>query len=254
MPTETTRPIPPDVDLIHRARDGARITIKQAVQAIQDSRRDPAQKQAEVSVVRWNQLESDREKRNGVVTHPNPKPITIALMAWAVDRAAGVDVITPERLGTEGDNPVAAVLLAEMLAQDAARTPPPALRPAERAPAAPAGFVPGETIASARPYADDIEDRLRALALKGIAEPSGADLFPDGDDAADWDRAARRGFTIRERVWLVAALQARETAAREREAGTGLSPESGITSPAGHNLPVDTSDVRSGIARVHSVN
>ena len=32
MPTETTRPVPPDVDLIHRARDGARITVKQAVQ------------------------------------------------------------------------------------------------------------------------------------------------------------------------------------------------------------------------------
>ena len=220
MPTETTRPVPPDVDLIHRIRLAAGVTVPAAVAAVKAAGH-------KLSEVRWNQLESDRETRNGVVTHPNHKAITIALMAWAVNRVAGSAVITPERLGTEGDNPVAAVLLAEMLAQDAARTPPPAPRPAERAPAAPAGFVPGETIASARPYADDIEDRLRALALKGIAEPSGADLFPDGDDAADWDRAARRGFTIRERVWLVAALQARETAAREREAGTGLSPESG---------------------------
>ena len=45
-------------------------------------------------------------------------------------------------------------------------------------------------------------------------------MFPEDDaDAADWDR--RTGmFSLEERVWLIAAIRAREEA-RERGRGTG---------------------------------
>ena len=114
---------------------------------------------------------------------------------------------------------------------------------ATRGPAAPAGFVSDEMIASARPHADEIWQRLRDLALRGIADPSGAELFGDSDDdAADWDRYGRRGLPVLERVWLIAALRAREVAARDREA-SGLAASSQVKrtdsrlSPVRHVLP-----------------
>lgn len=218
MPTETTRPVPPDVDLIHRIRLAAGVTVPAAVAAVKAAGH-------KLSEVRWMQLESDRESRSGVVSRPNAKPVTIALMAWEVDRVAGSAVITPERLATEGDNPAAAALLAEMLTQDAARTPVPAPATAESPFSAledPVGFISREETVRARPYADAIQERRIALALRGIAEPTGAQLFGPGDDADDWDRLGRRGFwEIRHRVWFVAAMQARQAAAHERESGTG---------------------------------
>jgi hypothetical protein len=82
--------------------------------------------------------------------------------------------------------------------------------------------LPAETIERSRPYADAIWQRLRELALQGIAEPSGRQLFPDAAaDAATWDLRADL-LSVPERVWLLAALRAREAAAQERESGTGL--------------------------------
>ena len=94
----------------------------------------------------------------------------------------------------------------------------------QRTPEAPGGqWLPplgADTIEQARPHADQIWQRLRELALQGIASPSGGEVFPEDDaDAADWDR--RTGmFSLEERVWLIAAIRAREEA-RERGRGTG---------------------------------
>jgi hypothetical protein len=125
---------------------------------------------------------------------------------------------------------------------------PPA--PAQPAPGADSGWLPplgADAIARARPYADQVfmaRSDWRAayaaahpgIAVSDIPEPPGAELFPDSDeDARTWD--GRAGvLSVQERVWLIAALRARE-AARERQAGTGLSLIPGITSRSapGHN-------------------
>lgn len=92
-------------------------------------------------------------------------------------------------------------------------------------PAAPAGFVSDEMVKAARPFADKIWQKLLNLDSgrapgqgdDDMPDPGGAKLFGEGTpDAEDWDRAGKRGFAVRERVWLIAALQVREAAARER--------------------------------------
>ena len=121
---------------------------------------------------------------------------------------------------------------------------------AEPAPPDGGGWLPplgADAIARARPYADQVfmaRSDWRAayaaahpgIAVSDIPEPPGAELFPDSDeDARTWD--GRAGvLSVQERVWLIAALRARE-AARERQAGTGLSLIPGITSRSapGHN-------------------
>ena len=107
--------------------------------------------------------------------------------------------------------------------------PEPGHHARHRAPEAPAAqWLPplpdSATIERARPHADAIWQRLRQLALQGIADPSGELMFPgDEADAADWDRRAGL-LSLEERVWLIAAIRAREEA-RERGQGmgTGLS-------------------------------
>lgn len=90
------------------------------------------------------------------------------------------------------------------------------------------GWLPplgAETIERARPHADAIWQRLRELALQGIAEPAGGQLFPaDPVDAQTWDLRADV-LTTEERVWLVAALRARHgaTAAEEERSAYGAS-------------------------------
>lgn len=76
------------------------------------------------------------------------------------------------------------------------------------------------TLDQARPFADAIWQRLRELALQGVADPSGAQLFPGNDaDIATWDQRAGV-MSVEERVWLIAALRAREATAHGRT-GTG---------------------------------
>jgi len=84
------------------------------------------------------------------------------------------------------------------------------------APSAPAASVtqlPPMTdaarIASARPYADAIQRRLRELAGQGDTDPAGNRVFPAApDDAKAWDGIGAR-MDIDDRVWFIADLQRR---------------------------------------------
>lgn len=110
------------------------------------------------------------------------------------------------------------------------------------APAAPAvpGEPPGWTppiggaaySADVRHRTDRIWERLRQLALRGVADPDGTQVFlrAAGDprgyagigspaDARDWDGAGSR-LDLPDRVWLIADLQ-RGDAARAAGSGTG---------------------------------
>jgi hypothetical protein len=94
-----------------------------------------------------------------------------------------------------------------------------ALTPA--APAAPVTRLPPMTdaarTASARPYADVINRRLRELAAKGFTDPSGGQVFPSSPaDARTWDGIGAR-LDIDDRVWFIADLQRRGDG---REPGT----------------------------------
>jgi hypothetical protein len=87
-----------------------------------------------------------------------------------------------------------------------------------------------EETARARPYSDEILLRRgdwRAayasahpgIEVSEIPEAPGAELFPDSpEDAAMWDGRAS-SLSVRQRVWLIAALRAREAAARGARAG-----------------------------------
>jgi hypothetical protein len=97
-----------------------------------------------------------------------------------------------------------------------------ALDPA--APGAPVTRLPPMTdaarIASARPYADAINRRLRELALRGVADPRGAQVFPASpDDAGTWDGIGAR-LDIDDRVWFIADLQ-RRADGRDSRSGSG---------------------------------
>ena len=100
----------------------------------------------------------------------------------------------------------------------AVTTQPP--RPATPVP--PPGFLDPAGVSRVEPYFDRIWLRIRDLALRGVEDPTGAELFGDSDDAADWDSYRRRGLPVERRVWLLAGLQAYDPAAGERERGTGL--------------------------------
>jgi transcriptional regulator with XRE-family HTH domain len=92
------------------------------------------------------------------------------------------------------------------------------------------GVLPPDIRAAAAPDATWILLRLRDLAVQGIAEPSGAQIFQDGDgsylagfttrDADRWDRN-KTDLPEDELAWLIAGLRAREAAAAaEEERGT----------------------------------
>lgn len=89
-------------------------------------------------------------------------------------------------------------------------------------PAEPPGWTPPvddrAACAADRPYADRIWERLRILAIQGVADPSGAQLFPAGRDAQAWDGTGDGRLDLADRVWLVAGMQRRGAA---RDAGTG---------------------------------
>lgn len=92
------------------------------------------------------------------------------------------------------------------------------------APAEPPGWTPpvddATRIASDRPYADRIWERLRQLAARGITAPSGSQVFPPGSaDARDWDGAGSR-LDLADRVWFIAGLQRRD-AGRAGSSGAG---------------------------------
>lgn len=89
-----------------------------------------------------------------------------------------------------------------------------------------------DAIARAQPYANEITRRWREwtaeyaaanpdIAPRDIPLPLGDDLFPDSPhDAHSWDHHAA-DLDPDELVWLIARLQARQAAVRERESGAG---------------------------------
>jgi len=88
------------------------------------------------------------------------------------------------------------------------------LAPAAAAPPATVTQLPPMTdaarIASARPYADAINRRLRELAAKGFTDPGGGQVFPASPaDARTWDGIGAR-LDIDDRVWFIADLQRRD--------------------------------------------
>jgi hypothetical protein len=112
---------------------------------------------------------------------------------------------------------------------------PPAGPAAPVVPAEPPGWMPPMTdparTASARPYADRIWDRLRLLAIRGITDPDGTQVFlraaadpRDYDgigtpaDAKAWDGTGER-LDLPGRVWLIADMQRRD--AGRGGSGTG---------------------------------
>jgi hypothetical protein len=79
-------------------------------------------------------------------------------------------------------------------------------------------FDPAKT-AQDRPWFDEINERRVALAARGIAEPSGKQMFGEGtDDARAWDSIAAYGIPVRDVVWAIADL-------RRRAAGRAGIPE-----------------------------
>ncbi len=83
--------------------------------------------------------------------------------------------------------------------------------------------LPDAAIAAARPYADLISDRLLELALDGVADPSGEQVFGKGSrDARTWDAISER-WPLRACVWMMAYLQSGEAApGRQQEGNAGL--------------------------------
>jgi len=63
--------------------------------------------------------------------------------------------------------------------------------------------------AANRSWFDQIQGRLDLLRARGVAEPSGRQLFPDApDDAKAWDGIGPR-MEIDDRVWIIADLRRR---------------------------------------------
>ena len=86
-------------------------------------------------------------------------------------------------------------------------------------PADPPGWAPGR-IADDRPWFNEINERRVELAARGIAYPSGADMFGEGtEDAQVWDGPGAR-LPVGDRVWLIADMR-RRAAARVPNSGTG---------------------------------
>lgn len=74
--------------------------------------------------------------------------------------------------------------------------------------------------AANRSYFDQIQGRLDLLKARGVARPSGRQLFPDApDDAKTWDGIGDR-IDIDDKAWIIADLRRRD-AGRAPDSGTG---------------------------------
>jgi transcriptional regulator with XRE-family HTH domain len=247
--SETESAIPPEAELMRLARHAAGMTVQAAAEASR------AIDGKGISAAYWGNVERGEGTSRGQHAEVRASARVLAIMAT-------VTGVTPARLKAAGRED-AADLLDEMQRRREAAG---ARRARHRAPG-PDGDdwlppISAERREQAQPVREEIllrRGRWReqyALAHPGISvddipEPPGAELFPDSDeDARTWD--GRAGvLSVQERVWLIAALRARE-AARGRTADTGLGPSSQLgrklRSPDHHDAPADTSGLRSGIA------
>jgi len=101
--------------------------------------------------------------------------------------------------------------------------------PGRAAPPAPPGFVTDEIKEEARPFADEIWERLWMLAGNRAPDPTGdgqppdpggAALFGEGThDQFAWDSAAP--YRPLAKTWFLAVLRSRREAAGDQEQGTG---------------------------------
>ena len=97
----------------------------------------------------------------------------------------------------------------------------------------PSPFADAAREAAAFPFALAIWQRLYRFAVAGQPDPPGAELFPDsGEDAADWDSPRDRElYSLEERVWIAADVQARQ-AARGRQGIALAAPATPVMVPA----------------------
>ena len=196
-------PAPPEADVIRLARKAADMTAEGAAEATR------AHDGKGISATYWRDVERGRGGRRGRQVPVRASDRVLAAMA----RVVGV---TPAQLTGAGREDAARVL-DEALRRE--RSSP----PGTATPAPPSGWLAADAIARVQPYTDRLWLRIRDLALDGIADPTGADLFGKGtEDAADWDSYRRRGLPVEQRVWQLAALVAYTRPADEREQGTGL--------------------------------
>jgi hypothetical protein len=87
------------------------------------------------------------------------------------------------------------------------------------APAAAGADPPGwppERVAADRPFFDPINERRVELASRGIAYPTGAQMFGEGEDAQAWD-GDFAPLPVGDKVWAVADMRRRAAA---RDAGS----------------------------------
>jgi transcriptional regulator with XRE-family HTH domain len=202
----------PEGQLIRQVRDLSipRLSIRAAAKRIG------------LSAEQWGYVERGyRPAGAGQPPRPfSPPAATLAKMAHALR-------ITPERLESEGQRPDAAKILREILhheaeAADAARAAQTLTVTKSNTIESPP-MTDAARIAAARPYADEIWQRVLDLTARGITSPTGEQVFPGKHEYADartWDDPnLRRTFTMSQLVWLLADIR-RAEAERSRRADT----------------------------------
>jgi hypothetical protein len=178
-----------------------------------------AGKRIGLSAEQWGYVERGyRPAGAGQPPRPfSPPAATLAKMAHALR-------ITPERLESEGQRPDAAKILREILhreveAADAAGASEALNVASSQSPP----MTDAARIAAARPYADEIWQRLHTLAAQGITNPTGEQVFPGKHEYADartWDDPnLRRTLSMSQMVWLLAEIR-RPEAEHSRRADT----------------------------------
>ena len=208
----------PEGDLIRRARERAipKLSIRAAAARIG------------ISPEHWGNIERGYKSVSSAEPPRRLAPASAALIA----KMAQVTGVRPADLTAAGREDAAREL------EEAQRRPAPPVLAAvptvgPDVPAAPPGFLTREMEEAALPFVIPIWRRLYALALRGVTDPSGAQVFGDSSpDAGVWDRAASGGWEPWHRAWLVGALRA-DVPGRARESGTGL-----LAAPRRHRVTI----------------
>lgn len=189
----------PEGQLIRQVRDLSipRLSIRAAAKRIG------------LSAEQWGYVERGyRPAGAGQPPRPfSPPATTLAKMAHALE-------IAPERLESEGQRPDAAEILREILHREVEA----ADATAAVLPSAPSW--PPARVAADRPWFDPINERRVELAARGIAYPTGAQMFGEGtEDAQAWD-GDFAPLPVGDKVWAIADMR-RRAAARNPLAAPG---------------------------------